>query len=349
MKSTIAFFVLLNSISCANENKERIPEYSQLQIDPRAQINFLEKYTNENQDDDEMAYKLAKLYFTNGNIDSALIYVNKAYLIDKNNNQYLFFQAQCFAVKGLFLDSKDAFEKVIENGIPHNDYISLAADIYFSTNNFTKALNYLDRATAENPDSPFLFYKKGVIYESKGDTINAIKNYNKSIELNPSFIDAYIKWADLETKRGNFSTVRKYLINALRFDSLNSNLYFHLALAYKKLELKDSSSLFYEKAIQFDSNYTDALYNISIIYLQQGKYARAEQYLKKIAYLRPETPNINFKIAYALDFLNKETEALNYYQKIDSSDINYNFAQRLITRLKVKTTKTAVVEQEILK
>ncbi|MFN0204031.1 MAG: hypothetical protein ACKVTZ_21105, partial [Bacteroidia bacterium] len=37
----------------------------------------------------------------------------------------------------------------------------------------------------------------------------------------------------------------------------------------------------------------------------------------------------NFKIAYALDFLNKETEALNYYQKIDSSDINYNFAQRL--------------------
>lgn len=341
------FLVLTLIFSCAKKNKELIPDNTQLKINARDQINYLEKFLSENDKDDAIHFKLANLYFYIGNADKALIHINSAIKIKKKENKYLFLQAQCYVAKGLFLDAKDVFEKVSEKGIPQNDYISLAADIYYNNNNFTKALNYLDRATAENPNSPFLFYKKGVIYESQGDTLRAVDNYNRSIEQNPAYIEAYIQWAGLENKRGNFQTVKNYLVKALAYDTLNSKLYFNLALAYKKLELKDSSSLFYEKAIQFDSNYTDALYNISIIYLQQFNYALAEKYLKRIAYLKPEIPNLNYKIAYALDFQDKDAEALNYYEKIDSSDINYNFARLLVKRIKLKNKKTAVVEQEI--
>jgi len=341
------YAMLFALFSCEKTEKDLIMHPNELKIDPRAQINYLENFVGQNPNQDAIHFRLAGLYYVNGDIENSLSHVNKAIAINKKENKYLFLQAQCFVSKRLFLDAKDAFEQVSEKGLPKNEYISLAADIYYNTNNFARALSYLDRATVEIPNSPFLYYKKGVIFQSKGDTVKAIENYSRSIVLNPAYTEAYIQWAELENKRGNYQSVKTYLLNALRYDTLNSTLYFHLAIAYKMLGIKDSSSLLYEKAIQFDSNYTDALYNLAILYLQQKKYAPAEKYLKRVAYLKPQIPNLNYKIAYALDFQNKYAEALNYYEKIDSSDISYNFAQTLIKKIQLKYKKTAVVEQEM--
>lgn len=333
--SFVPFSILILFVGCGKNEKAMLPP--QLTVDDRSQIIFLEKNLSQEQDNDKIRFKLAKLYFGLEDLENADKHISAALTMSsKPQPEYLFLKSKCLFKSGNISEARKVFEAINEQSVPQNDYVSLAADIYFGDNDYSKALNYLDRSLAQNPSSSFLYYKKGVIYESVNDTLNAIENYAKSIELNPGYTEAYIQWAELENKRGNHAVVKQYLQDALKYDTLSSNLYFHLALAYKKLNLKDSSSLFYEKAIQYDSNYTDALYNISIIYLQQEKYDSAEQYLKRIAYLKPHIPNLNFKIAFSLDKQGKLEEATNYYEKIDSSDTNFNFALQRINIFKTK-------------
>lgn len=55
----------------------------------------------------------------------------------------------------------------------------------------SKILVYMDKALADDPNNASLYFAKGTVHDRLNDTEEAVKAYQKAIEVDPKFFDAY--------------------------------------------------------------------------------------------------------------------------------------------------------------
>ncbi len=125
---------------------------------------------------------------------------------------------------------------------------------------FSSAISYLDLIIGNYPDvAATAYHYKGYIYfEKKNDFPNALKNYSKAIESNPSYCEAFISRAVL-----------------YRYD----------------LDL-DKAMADISAALQLQPTNTTALFNKAIILLSMGQYEQGWKLFESRLKLFPQlTPN----------------------------------------------------------
>lgn len=82
---------------------------------------------------------------------------------------------------------KEGFEKY-----PEEQAILFALiNYYIEQNNSQEAINYLDKAIGKEIDNPTLYFAKGSALEKLGRAEEALEVYNKAIEVDPEFANAY--------------------------------------------------------------------------------------------------------------------------------------------------------------
>jgi len=62
---------------------------------------------------------------------------------------------------------------------------------YSDKGNYDQAIAAYDKAIQRNPDYAEAYYGRGNAYEAKGDHDRAIADYDKAIQLNPDYAEAY--------------------------------------------------------------------------------------------------------------------------------------------------------------
>ena len=330
------FSILLGG--CAKSSLEKIPDYTLgIHSDANVQMEFLEKYIAAHPGKDEAYYKLAKLYLENGDADKAYMNITKAYDLNKKEKKYYYLLSKCYYEKHLYQDALEYFLKINPDLVQPNKYVELAADIYFKLNDYKKSLEYLQKTALETPNNPYVYSKMGYIHAFAGDTVQAIQNYNLALSLDSSFVDAYLSMAEIRNAQNEFKEGRQLLRQALKHDTTSSKLYFELANIHKKFDHKDSNIYYLKKTIQYDSSHIPALTQLSNLYYQDKKYEQAERYLVLLNKKLPFDKNIAFKTGVVLALLKKDSLARILLQKIDSSDLNFNFAQYYLKKIDEQT------------
>lgn len=125
---------------------------------------------------DETLYNLAEEYF------------QRAEKIDTQLPEYHF----CLATKSFWLewDFENAY-KHIQNALSINPQYSVAieglVELLMATGNFKEAMTQIDRCLEVDPLSANHHYTKGEVFFYSGDTENALKFYQKSLEINSHF------------------------------------------------------------------------------------------------------------------------------------------------------------------
>jgi tetratricopeptide (TPR) repeat protein len=84
----------------------------------------------------------------------------------------------------------------IQKGIqawPNNNNVLLIEliNFYLTTNKSEEALSYLDKAIAADATNASFYYAQGSLYDKIGQIDKAKSSYEKAIELNPEYSDAY--------------------------------------------------------------------------------------------------------------------------------------------------------------
>jgi len=154
------------------------------------------------------------------------------------------------------------YEKTLKESIdkfPKIDAFLLSLiNLYMSTERFTDAIAYLEKAISKNPTSGELFDKLGQIYEVEKKSDEALVNMKKAIEIEPDNKEFLFNIGRLYFNLGvekriaaddNFSNVSKS--KELDEQSLN---YFKLAMP------------FLEKVFKLDPENTKAIYALRNIY-----------------------------------------------------------------------------------
>jgi len=144
------------------------------------------------------------------------------------------------------------------------------------------------RLAKEDPQNFQPYFYLAIISKAKRDLQKAFEFANKSVSLNPKFVDGYNFLGGISYESGDIDKAVTYFEKAL---SLNPNYlpaWNNLGLCYKAKRNFEQAKFCFEKVVSLDSNYADAWNNLGTLLKGIGKKKEALNCFKKALEKNPQ-------------------------------------------------------------
>lgn len=230
---------------------------------------------------DNIQLNLGNCYFSNAQYKEA---INTYEILIKSNNKFT--QAYQALAKSQSLlkeykKSDDAYYKVLEIENNHIEAIIGISNNLFDIKEYEKANNFISEKIKNGVENEKVYFNNGYAYQKRREYKLAIKEYDKIINLNKNYYDAY----------------------------LNLSFCF-LALSNKNETIKNL-----EKVLEIKPDHKLALKNLGNALLSIGDYKQAIDYFKKFEDL--DTSDIDILLSSGLAYFNQSNleDAKRYYNK----------------------------------
>ncbi len=170
-------------------------------------------------------------------------------------------------------DYKDAYNsfKYIADVMPEDSTFNMYTAI--AANNAQlpdEAIKYYGKTINLNPNNPALYQELSRIYLSKADTATALKTLEDGRVKHPDYLPLIFDELNVYLNRGQVASQIQKVEAALAKDPKNKTLHFVSGIAYSANKQAEKAEAAYKKALEIDPNYTDAIYNLSIIYIDKA-------------------------------------------------------------------------------
>lgn len=188
-----------------------------------------------------------------------------------------------------------------------NDYFDIATN-YFNSNNYTKALEYLDLILGVEPDNLQAKALKDKILPpqdcqenkkpaediTKPSTVIQTSNNAATIETTPANTEKVVYNSDYYNAKGQefysqkeYDKAIEYFYKAIATNKKNAQAYNNLAMTYWLKNNLYAAVKYFKKANYVNKNYTQPLVNLSELYKQLGDKKNQVFYLEKAIKLNP--------------------------------------------------------------
>jgi tetratricopeptide (TPR) repeat protein len=144
----------------------------------------------------------------------------------------------------------------------------------------------------------------------------AIENYDKVIEINPNFIEAYINRAIAKNRLDLYEDAIKDLEHIIKVNPDNVHAYISLGVNYTWLGNRDRAFSCYEKAMKLNSEDPLPYYNRAMLYEEIREHENAEKDYEMAIKLKPDFDEAYYKIVFLLEEMGKCDKAKVYYEKM---------------------------------
>ncbi len=147
---------------------------------------------------------------------------------------------------------------------------------------YTKALNYLNRAKAIDPNDPLIYLALGDLYLKKNDGKNALASYNKAQSLNPKSPLPKIKIGNIYIRAGSLNAARPYLDEARDIDSTFAPVYRELGELYTMAGQFNLAKKNFRKFLDLSGNNTPAKIQYAKALFRSKDYGTALETIEEI-------------------------------------------------------------------
>jgi len=186
---------------------------------------------------------LYNLFFSQG----ATSFNNKDYALAKSELKYAFLVQQ---LKGTF-DTTAAF------------YVGLVS---FMDKDADNTIDYMKKCDEVSFKDPRIYIYWNRALKMKGDTTAAIQVIQKARVKYPEELQILLEEAQIYLEKGENEKLTTSLLQAVKKDSNNANLWFLLGKTYDDDGEKVKAEEYYTKAIEANPDFFEAYYNIGAIY-----------------------------------------------------------------------------------
>ena len=236
-------------------------------------------------EDLEYYYSLAITNSRMGNDKKAIeIYLKVLELFPSGSRNTLFNLGNISWREKNYNKALEYFNKVVNNFRGEEDdsriYI-VRAFLYEDLKNYDKAIVDYNKAIELDPKDSHPYYFLGQIYQNqKLDYDKAITDYEKAISLNSlEEADLTNTYYQLARSLGELKQFEKQLFNYLKIlelDPISINTMNEIGVLYTRIYNDNEKALeYYNRAIELDSTYANAIYNRGFIYLNLGNTNKA--------------------------------------------------------------------------
>ena len=205
-----------------------------------------------------MVENLVQYYRENGNYSQAIGSINTAITNDSLNARFWDIKATLHFEDADTMSAIKAYEKAV-NLYPQPDVIISLGVLYAQTGNqlalaMADALLIANKADAQKE----AFFIKGLYHSNSGDKTLAISFFEKCINLNYSFMEAYREKAIALYDLGKYKEALAVLDKAVTLQNGFDEGYYYKGRCFEKLNKIPEAIEMYERALMYDKDYVEA-------------------------------------------------------------------------------------------
>lgn len=165
------------------------------------------------------------------------------------------------------------------------------------------------------PNAAIAYLNRGLAYDGLGKHDQAIRDYNKCIELDQNFAKAYSNRGIIYSRLGDYWSAIKDFDNALMRDPLYENAYFNRGLTYVYLDDYDQAIKDYNMAIKLNPQNPKNYNNRGKINFMLGNYQDAIADYNIAIKLNPQDARIYFNLGLVYSQVGNVEQAIINYNK----------------------------------
>ena len=197
---------------------------------------------------------------------------------------------------------------------------SLMGLIKSGTGQSKLAMKHFNKAIEIDPKYSQAYRGLAEVYSVMGDNKKAEATYRKAIELKPNYWEGYNDLGLYFYYSGDIESAVKQFKKAIELTPKNSRLYSRLGGIYLVDGQFEKARTTLQKALALDNN-PDAASNLAYLYYQNDEYREAAKMYKIVA----ESDSMNYlswgNLASVYDLLGNQSEAQkNYHKAIDKAE-----------------------------
>lgn len=167
-------------------------------------------------------------------------------------------------------DFKEAYEDLreVSDSFPADTSLALNTAICaLNIQSYDESVKYFKRAQENGIRNPSVYQKLAQMYVAKFENETAIKTLEDGLVLNPYHHALTNDYINLLLDTENYSKATGLIENNLKVEKGNKLLYFLYGYLQQSGGNNSTAILAYDKALATDQNYFDALYQMSLAYI----------------------------------------------------------------------------------
>lgn len=248
-------------------------------------LSYLKKAYQLDKENYFYAISLAEFYDEAKDYDSAIKIYEKTYNRFPKKKEILFQLARTYALNGEIGKSIDALDK-LEDRVGQNKMITVEKSrLYLYDNKHKKAIKELDLLIKKYPIDADLYVLRGDIKKDINENEEAIKDYNKALELDPNCAGAQVSLCAYYSEK---------------YDMVNLEYYLHKILANENISIHDKT-----RYIEFALNF----------YKTDADYAeKIDKVFNSVIKANPESTEVLLMYAHVLRDMKKTEKVLEVLQ-----------------------------------
>lgn len=326
----IASLLLFSCKDQANKDKEETDQYH-----PDPIINELTILIKENPDDAELFVSRARAFYEREGYDEAIYDMSRAMMIDSINADYHHLLADIYID---YYKSRLALSTMQRAVVLHPERIPTLlklAELQTVLTFYDESMRTLDKALNVDPQNAKAFLLMGINFAYLQDTARAIGSFQRSVQIDPEYTDAWIKLARLRASRNEPNAIQ-FFDNAIKSSPGNVLPYMAKADFLWEEEQYDQAIETFKEVIKLDQSYEDAYYNIGLVYLEMDSIDMAHKHFDLTINMNPLYHKAYYYRGLASEYLGNTESAIQDYEQCNNLEPTFTKAQDGIRRLKNK-------------
>ena len=176
-------------------------------------------------------------------------------------------------------------------------------------------------------------YNLGLAYYHGGQIGKAIVAYQKAIQLDPNFADAYGGLGVIYWRSGDLDAAIRYCQKAIKIAPENIEFHQNLTQIYWQKGLYDRAAIGYRIILELNPSDENALHHLGIILLSKQEYDAAVSCFQKVLEINPDNALTHGALGTAYYKLGEEGLAIHEFQEVLRLDPQNQNALKMFKRL----------------
>lgn len=265
-------------------------------------------------------HKRAELYVALRDYDHALEDIEEALDISPSNGLFLLTRARVLRQLKKYDEALASARRaeVLQQDTP--ELYVLLGDLTQQKRQFRQAKLYLAKALQMAPYDGEAYFYTGLLDARQGDTLSGIALMQRSLDLKPRFLPAYVELTTIHTRLREYDQAKEINRIGLKYFPKESQLHYARGEMYFTQKRLDSALISYRKAIHFDSTNYMADFYAGIIYLKWNSIPQAIKSFQKVQRFNPKYPQIHFLLGTAYDRVGNLDGSIEQYSLAAEQD-----------------------------
>jgi tetratricopeptide (TPR) repeat protein len=187
--------------------------------------------------------------------------------------------------------------------------------LFFLSNDYHKALSYFERVIEKNPNYADAYFYIGYCKRKLGNYTEAVEAYKQAIRIKPDYADAYCDLGVVYGELGRYTEAIEAFKQAIRVNPDYADAYYNLGVVYGELGRYAEAIEAFKQVIRIKPDYAEAYLNLGVAYGELGRYAEAIEAYKQAIRVNPDYAKAYYNLGVAYRKLGRNTEAIEAYKQ----------------------------------